>query len=88
MCDDVMGCVWVCKMHPGCFSGRKTRKDTTWSVPVVQKCFLDVQCPVLHHCNPVYSSFLVRSNVQKKLEFFTQHCHHDVLCCCKRMTSG
>ena len=29
--NDVTGCVWVCKMYQGLFSGRKTRKDTTWS---------------------------------------------------------
>ena len=34
-------------------------------------CLLDVQCPVQHHCNPVFSSFHVR-NIQKKLEFIAQ----------------
>ena len=65
----VYGCT---KCICGVFLAEKTRKDTTWSVPIVLKCFLDVQCPVLHHCNPIYSSFHVRSNVQKKLEFFAQ----------------
>ena len=59
------GCAWVHKMHHGCFSGRKTRKDTTWSVhivfPSVLKCFLGVQY--------MYTVHIHNHNHQRKLEF-------------------
>ena len=42
----VMGCIQVHKIHHGCFSGRKTRKDTTWSVFLsVLKCFSWMSSP-------------------------------------------
>ena len=66
--NDVTGCTWECKMHPGWFSGlenthNKDRYNLEWFLSV----FLDVQC--LAYCNPVVFSLLCENNVQRKQEF-------------------
>ena len=72
--DDITGCIWVCKMHPRWFSDRKTRKDTTWSVPIVFLSGLNVYISSLQ-CEKIDPPS-VSQNSPVKLEFFTQHCHH------------
>ena len=55
------------KFIPDAFSGRKTRKDTTWSVPIVFP-----GCPVLHNCNPVFSILCEKADsllLHRKQEF-------------------
>ena len=42
-------------------------------VPIVLKCFLDIQCPVLHHCNPLFSSIVHRKKeFLERQELFAQ----------------
>ena len=78
--NDIVGCVWVCEMHPRCiFLAEKAEKQgkiqpgvflsVSWSV--------SLGCPFLHNCKPVVFLFTISllpcdNKVQKKLEFLAQ----------------
>ena len=57
--DDVTGCAYRCaKCTQDMFSGRKTRKDTTWSVPIVfpgcpVSCITVIQWYFIHNILPL-----------------------------------